>query len=125
MKRGRGEFSRNSRGGIVEGIGRGAPDDSGDGEEVDERRRGCSRKSGGADWGLIEQRGFDWALELLETRRDDYGLIIASFLVCFECGSCSWNIGVPLLDLDRSLLGSCENLSCELGNEREELTVWD
>ncbi|GAB2215819.1 hypothetical protein Drorol1_Dr00020222 [Drosera rotundifolia] len=42
--------------------------------------------SGGADWGLIEQRGFDWALELLETRRDDYGLIIASFLVCFESG---------------------------------------
>ncbi|GAB2217878.1 hypothetical protein Droror1_Dr00001091 [Drosera rotundifolia] len=43
-------------------------------------------KSGGADWGLIEQRGFDWALELLKTRRDDYGLIIASLLVCFESG---------------------------------------
>ncbi|GAB2256697.1 hypothetical protein Droror1_Dr00022756 [Drosera rotundifolia] len=90
--------------------------------------------SGGAG-GLIEQRGFDWALELLETRRDDYGLIIASFFVCFESGSRSWNIGVPRLISTGVCwvhVRVCPGVSfvqfeksCELGNEREEPTVWD
>ncbi|GAB2263734.1 hypothetical protein Droror1_Dr00025868 [Drosera rotundifolia] len=53
-RRGRGELSRNSRGGIVKGIGRGAPDDSGDGEEVDERREEDDRAAGGG--GLVERK---------------------------------------------------------------------